>query len=348
MASATRRYFPFVQFEFAHSLGLAAGRYLLQPPPEAPPEQVQAGSEARRRAPEAAMAAGGGAARGAEPARAEREAPAEPPIQRGEGDSRLLGSADVLVIRVRGAKASSGSFLRRGQKDESPDTEREVPLTIATVIRGRHMLREKIQADQFLKAMEPLETERWVRDGLADLNRAVGVYRVCAADPYVFDVSRADPRLVRLGHGFSEEVFAGRWTRAINVEAPKAGRLPRALQLAPSEGVAAVLAGQGITMESEELLLRVLLDLDQRRYRAAAVGLKGALDLLLAELAGQVIGGRVRLLIDEITEVREPIATLAIRACRTEITVPEAKQLAEWAEMMGAAIDRWRYEPRGY
>lgn len=323
--ATTRRYFPFVQFEFAHSLGLAAGRYLLQPLPARQPER-------------AAVAAGGGAG-----------APAEAPIPRGVGDDRLLGSADVLVVRVRGGKASGGSFMRRGgQKDESPDAQREIPLTIATVVRGTHMLSEKLQADQFLRAMEPEKMEQWTAAALADLNRAVGVYRVCAADPYVFDISRADPRLVRIGHGFSEEVFAGKWTRAVIVDPPKAPRLPRALQLAPSEGVAAVLAGQSITMESEELVLRVLLDLDQGRLKAAAVGLKGALDLLLAELGGQVVSGRVHMLIDEITELREPLTNLALRACRTDVSPAEAKQLAEAAEAIGAAIDRWRYEPKGY
>lgn len=324
--SGTRRYFPFVQFEFAHSLGLAAGRYLLQPVAPKP---------ARAHA-----AVGIGA-----PAAEEDDGSA---IPRGVGDERLLGSADVLVIRVRGGKASGGLFGRRGQKDESPDAEREVPITIATVVRGTHMLSEKLQADQFLRSMEPPKIERWVLAALADLNRAVGVYRVCAADPYVFDISRADPRLVRVGHGFSEEVFSGRWTRAIAVEAPKAPKLSRALQLAPSEGVAAVLAGQSTTMEAEELVLRVLLDLDQGRYRAAAVGLRGALELLLAELGGQVVSGEVHQLIEDITELQEPLTNLALRACRADLTDAEAKQIAEAAEAIGATIDRWRYEPRGY
>jgi hypothetical protein len=210
------------------------------------------------------------------------------------------------------------------------------------------MVTDKIAADQLVRAMDRPEQERWVREGIADLNRAVGVYRVCAADPYVFDISRADPRAIRIGHGFSEEVFAGRWTRSIAVDPPPARKLSRHLQLAPSEGTAAVLAGQGTTMESEELVLRVLLDLDQGRLRAAAVGLKGALDLLLAELAGQVISGRVRLLVDAITEFQEPLATLALRARRGALGAAEAKELAEYAEQMGAAIDRWRYEPRGY
>ncbi|MCW3038697.1 MAG: hypothetical protein JWM31_602, partial [Solirubrobacterales bacterium] len=274
---------------------------------------------------------------------------AEAPIPRGVGDDRLLGSADVLVIRVRGGRASSGGFLRRGQKDEAAGGEpAEVPITSATIVIGTQMLSDKMAADQLIRSMEPRQQEAWVKEALADLNRAVGVYRVCAADPYVFDVSRADPRAVRIGHGFSEEVFAGRWTRAITVDVPAAPRLSRHLQLAPSEGTAAVLAGQAITMEAEELVLRVLLDLDQNRLRAAAVGLKGALDLLLAELSGQVISGRVRILVDNITELREPVATLALRACRTELGPAEKQQLAAWAEEMGAAIDRWRYEPRGY
>lgn len=347
--AGNRHYFPFVQFEFAHSLGLAAGRYLMQPPDPAAggvpapaaavPASVAAGS----------AGAGAGAGAGADgPGGPSPEAAARP-IERGAGDQRLLGSADVLVVRVRGGKAASGGFLRRGQKEQDAGEEpAEVPLTIATLVRGRQMLSDRMAADQLVRGMEPAERERWVREGIADLNRAVGVYRVCAADPYVFDVSRADPRAVRIGYGFSEEVFAGSWTRSVLVDAPPAPKLSRHLQLAPSEGTAAVLAGQGTTMESEELVLRVLLDLDQGRLRAAAVGLKGALDLLLHELAGQVISGRVRLLVDAITELQEPVATLALRACRKPLGEAEAKEMAEYAEQMGATIDRWRYEPRGY
>lgn len=357
---AARRYFPFVQFEFTHSVGLAAGRYLMQPAPE--PTRVEAQAPARDAAAQpvavraGASGSGGGlydqtsdgpAGRAPEPA---EEAPAEAPIPRGVGDDRLLGSADVLVVRVRGGKASPGGFLRRGgAKEQDPSGQpAEVPITTATVVRGTSMMADKMAADQLVRSMEPLEQEKWVRAAMGDLNRAVGVYRVCAADPYVFDLSRADPRAVRIGYGFSEEVFAGRWSRAVTVAAPSGPKLSRALQLAPSEGTAAVLAGQAGVMESEELVLRVLLDLDQGRLRAAAVGLKGALDLLLAELAGQVLSGRVRVLVDSITELREPLATLALRACRTELGPEEAKDLAAAAEEIGAAIDRWRYEPRGY
>lgn len=332
--ASTRHYFPFVQFEFAHSLGLAAGRYLMAPAsvPQTAPAPVAAGAGGP-----------GDPQAGGEPATAGR------PIQRGVGDTRLLGSADILVVRVRGGKASAGTFLRRGPKEVNPDAEpSEVVITVATMVRGQEMFSDKAAADQFVRSMERPVQERWVREALADLNRAVGVYRVCAADPYVFDISRADPRAIRIGHGFSEEVFSGRWTRAVAVSAPPAPRLSRHLQLAPSEGTAAVLAGQATTMESEELVLRVLLDLDQGRIRGAAVALKAAHDLLLGELAGQVISGRVRLLVDAVTELREPLATLALRACRGPLGAAEAKELAEYAEEMGAAIDRWRYEPRGY
>jgi hypothetical protein len=335
MMAASRRYFPFVQFEFAHSLGLAAGRYVMQP--------VLTAADAPR---PTAVRVGAGPPDGA--------AIAPPvdqgmPIPRGEGDERLLASADVLVIRVRGAQAASGGFLRRGRREDHADADPAVvPVTIATLVRGTRMLADEVAADQLVRSMDPDEQEAWVRGGVADLNRAVAAYRVCAADPYVFDISRADPRAVRIGHGFAEEVFAGRWTRSVRVAPPPAPRLARHLRLAPSQGTAAVLAGQGAVMESEELVLRVLLDLDQGRIRAAAVGLKGARDLLLGELAGQVLSGRVRVLVDAVDELGESLATLAQRACRTELGADDARELAAYAEQVGAAIDRWRYEPLGY
>ncbi len=337
-----RRYFPFVQFEFPHSLGPAAGRYLMRPL-DAPPREAPVEAE------QLAAVAADGAPGAPEPAPASAAA-ADGGGGGGTGEDRLLGSADVLVVRVRGGRASAGGgLLRRSAKPaKDDDTPDEVPLTIVTIVRGRKMLTDKMAADAFLRGLDETEQERWITDGIFDLNRAVAAYRVCAADPYVFDVSRADPRAVRIGHGISEEVFAGKWTRSMTVPGPQSRRLSRDLQLAPSQGTAAVLAGQGATMESEELVLRVLLDLDQGRNRAAAVGLKGALELLLNELSGQVIGGRVRILVDEITELREPLATLALRAGRGELADADVTDLKDHAERIGATIDRWRYEPLGF
>lgn len=335
MAQA-RRYFPFVQFEFPHSLGPAAGRYLMRPA-DAETGDAPVGAELL-----AAVAAGGSAPTPA--------AAAATIGGTGSGGDRLLGSADVLVVRVRGGKAATGGgFLRRSSsKPVEDDTSDEVPLTIATIVRGRRMLADKMSADAFLRGLDETEQERWVTDGIFDLNRAVAAYRVCAADPYVFDVSRADPRAVRIGHGFSEEVFAGKWTRAVTVPTLASRRISRDLQLAPSQGTAAVLSGQVPTMEAEELVLRVLLDLDQGRNRAAAVGLKAGLELLLSELSGQVIGGGVRVLLEEITELREPLSTLALRAGRGEVPADDVTALKDHAERIGATIDRWRYEPLGF
>lgn len=340
--STNRRWFPFVQLEFTHALGPAAGRYLLQPQ-DAGAEPAPAG--AAQPAAVAAAVDGGGAQTAVAV-----EAPAAP-AQTGwiaDDAERLLGSADVLVLQVRGAPPSRKGRLGRKKEERFDEVPAEVPLTVATVIRGRELQPDAATADRMLSSLSGRQKEEWVVEAVADVNRAIAAYRVCSADPYVADVTRADARVIRIGHGFSEEVFAGKWTRAVGVDAPPAPKVTRKIRLAPSQGTASILAGQGTSLEAEELVLRVLLDLDQGRLRGAAVGLDAALGLLLGELAGQVLPGRVRVQVDAIAELRGPLALLATRARRGPLDEAAATALARDAEAIGAAIDRWRYEPLGF
>ncbi|MBA2349242.1 MAG: hypothetical protein H0V81_13220 [Solirubrobacterales bacterium] len=341
--STTRRWFPFVQLEFTHSLGPAAGRYLIEPHEEPPAVEERGRRPAQPAVADTAEGMGSGTVVAAPPT--------ADPVADGfvSSDSdRLLGSADVLVLQVRGAQASKKGKLGRRKEERFDDVPDEVSLTVATLIRGRELSPDPRTADRVIMALSGREKEQWVNDAITDLNRAISAYRVCAADPYVSEVTRADARVVRIGHGFSEEVFAGKWTKAVGVDAPPVPKVSRQLRLAPSQGTAAVLAGTTDTLEAEELVLRVLLDLDAGRLRAAAVGLQAGLDLMLAELAGRVLGGRVRMQVDAITELRDPLALMASRARRGALDATAKKELEQHAEAIGAAIDRWRYEPLGF
>jgi hypothetical protein len=94
---------------------------------------------------------------------------------------------------------------------------------------------------------------------------------------------------VRIGYGTGEEVAAGRFSVAREVDVRAAGRSRRRRReedLRPQERLAAVLGARERLDACETLLLRARADLDAGRVREAALQLRPGLDALLLELAG--------------------------------------------------------------
>ena len=93
----------------------------------------------------------------------------------------------------------------------------------------------------------------------------------------------------RIGYGSGEEVAAGRFTAAREVDVRAGGasrRRRRAEELRPQERLAAVLGGRERIDACETLLLRARADLDAGRSREAALQLRVGLEALLVELPG--------------------------------------------------------------
>ncbi|MEA2172195.1 MAG: hypothetical protein QOF76_5495 [Solirubrobacteraceae bacterium] len=261
-----------------------------------------------------------------------------------------FGSDDILTIQIHGAAAARRGLLRRGGRTvtEGP-SPREVSITVATFIRGTLCMPDGESAQRWLASMKAVEQqEAWTADGLRVVNQAVSAYRACAADPHVADVSRDDPRAVRIGFGSADEVYRGRWTQAVGVLLPAAPKLPRQVMLMPTQAVTAVLSGQSRTLEAEDLLLRVRVDVDQRRRRAAAVGLRAAVELLLAELAGEQLSEKAQRLLDVVIAAQPEVRALAEQARSAPLPVTDGVRLAAIADQAGALVDRWRYEPLGF
>lgn len=338
--------FPFVQFEYTHSLGPPAGRYLVHPEEEEP--QASGVLDELDSAFDEMSAAG--APGGATTAVTASAPPASTVVE--SGDDMLLGSADVIVIRVvGGAPAKAGRFGRGGAPEVAPgERPREISLTLATVVFGTRLLPDDRVAARFFESVQTKEDERdqWARAALETLNRAVVAYRACAADPYVADVSPLDARATRIGYGIAELVSAGKWEKAIAVPPPPTVRLSREQKVMPTQAMGMVLTGQGTVMESEELILRAVLDLEQRRPRAAAAGLHAGLELLLGELAGRVLVGAVQSQMERLVEQRGEIKELSVAAGRGPLSTREVERLADLAEAAGALVDRWRYEALGF
>jgi hypothetical protein len=105
------------------------------------------------------------------------------------------------------------------------------------------------------------------------VNRALGAARAGARDPLVQEIGASRALAIRLGHGTGDELAEGRWTEAIELPQPPAGRLD---DVEAQSRVAAVLAGRDRVHPAETLLLRARLDAEQGRADEARYGLRAA------------------------------------------------------------------------
>jgi hypothetical protein len=249
--------FSFVQFEFTHSLGPHAGRYVV-------------------------ANSGRGRSASLDPALDARN-------EQLAGVSHGVGSSDVLVIGVVGAPAAGRRLLRRARQVEHDAPPADVPLSVATFVKGTRPLPNLGAAESELEEVRFSDEHQqpWVDEGLRVLNLAIRGHRAGAPDPYAVDVTQRDARRIRIGFGTTEQVQDGLWQQAFELPPPARPRSRRIERLRPAEAVAAVLSGKNEVLEGEDLLSRALIDLDHSRTRAAAFGVAAAIRLLASELSSQ-------------------------------------------------------------
>lgn len=160
-----------------------------------------------------------------------------------------------------------------------------------------------------MRAHEPFanaaEAERWLDgavaveaeleairgEGARLLNRALHAQAAAAADPLLAEASPERAVAVRIGYGSGEEVAAGGFTaaREVNVAPTGSRRRRREEELRPQERLAAVLGGRERIDACETLLLRARADLDAGRRREAALQLRIGLEAMLMELDGALV-----------------------------------------------------------
>lgn len=236
--------FAFAQLEFSHAIGPPAGRYVVG----APAGDTRASAAAGARA-------------------------WPPPLP-------AEATADVLVVAKLGAAPARARLLRRTQPalDGEP---RDVVLITATFVRSRHAL-DDAAARETVAGLRRSDADReaLIAEALEVVNLAIRAHRAVAGDPYLAEVTRRDPRVVRVGVGSGELLSEGRWSDALVAPPPRDGRLK-----APTltEYVADVLGGRLKLAECEELAVRALADVEQGRHRAGALQLRAAADLAGAE-----------------------------------------------------------------
>jgi hypothetical protein len=302
----------FVQFEFTHAIGPAAGRYVAANPNSLDED--------------------GAAPRSDDVSR--RQALA--------GATMIAGTADVLAVTIVGARAGRPKLRRRATPADAQIGGDDVPLLLATFIRGTEPLRDAAEGATMLKRVSGSEElqQSIVADGLRVLNQAISAYRAGARDPYVTEVAQRDARHVRIGYGTREQVAEGRWQEAI-VLPPELSKKPsREERLVPAEVTAGVLSGRATVLEGETVLLRAYADLDHRRDRAAALQVRAAIHLLEVELAEREAIDVTRVDFEELASTADGLVARTSAPGGDQAAVEELEGLIEILER---GVERWRF-----
>ena len=267
----------------------------------------------------------------------------------GTTSAQGIGNADLMLVQVVGARAASeGGIIRRrtrvarAGKDTDP-----VPLALVMVIRATAKAGSDRDAQALLRKLDSSEVEQetWIAAALDDLNLAIRAYRAASVDPYVTEVTRVDPRRVRIGYGTGAEVHDGDWSAAITVPAPRAPRLSRGDRLGPTEAVAGVLSRRAFALDCEDLAMRALLDVDRGRTRAAAVQLRAAFELFWAEISNEISPADVAKRIEALRGREQVVTDLAERGLREAADSADlGEKVVEVCNEMISLLTAWRYE----
>ena len=218
--------------------------------------------------------------------------------------------AHVLVLATLGAVERRRIVYHRKQRKAQPEPEPvAVATTRATIVDVGEPLAGADAAAAWLAGAGEVD----LAAGLAVLNRALHAHRLATADPRAHGVRRRDALVARLGYGAGEQVADGLWNEARELIYP----VPRRRRLrvpAAHARFAALLTGRRDALACEELALRARLDLDERREREAALQLRLALDVALAELPADPSGPALAERIGELRGLQASVISAAEHA----------------------------------
>ncbi len=256
------------------------------------------------------------------------------------------GGADVLQVRVVGAPAPrEGRVLRRNRAARDDEPPRELSVLRVTWIGASQPLGSRLDAQDRLSRLRREEDEReeLLEAVLGIVNLAIRAHRAGARDPYVSELTREDPREVRLGYGTAQELATGRWSEAFRPPRPRVPRMARAERLGPMDVVVLALRGRLGLLEAEELALRALCDVEQERPRAAALQLRACVDLLGAELR-EATGAReeVASWAERAAALEPRAATLAALALEDRLAPDAAEEIADLLDEVDLVLGAWR------
>jgi hypothetical protein len=240
----------------------------------------------------------------------------------------------VLVIETFGAPAIPRRRRRRPREADPASPPPTLPVTKATAIRAFEPFGDEEDAKRWLTDAVAAEEsiDRLLADAIGVLNRALHTHAVASGDPNVHILTPQRAFAVRLGYGSGDEVAAGGYTAAREVETQAGAssrRRQRAEELRPQERLAAVLGGREQLDACETLLLRARADQDANRNREAALQLRVGLEALLAELSGAVSDPGHEEDMATLTSRRHEAGTLANTALKGDLNPAHLQNLNE-------------------
>ena len=256
------------------------------------------------------------------------------------------GSQSVLVIETLGAP-SPLSRRRRKPKSVEPGAEPSpLPLTRVTAVRAETPFEAEAEATRWLEeALAEEHVDAVLAAGIDLLNRALHAQAVAGADPRSAETDAERAVRVRIGYGSGEEVAAGRFSTASEVDPRKAAGSPRRRRLEemrPQERTAAILGGREQIEVCETLLLRARADLDAGRRREAALQLRIGLEALLVELAGALADPGHEADMAALEERRSEAGETANAALRGDLDDERERGVRELVEICERVLRRRR------
>lgn len=240
----------------------------------------------------------------------------------------------VLVLETAGAPAIPRRRRRRPREANPSSPPATLPLARATSIRAFEPFDAEEDANRWLTDAIASEdaVDLLITDGIGVLNRALHTHAVASGDPSVQILTPQRAVVVRLGYGSGEEVAAGDYAAAREVDTQAGSssrRRQRAEELRPQERLAAVLGGREQLDACETLLLRARADLDAGRNREAALQLRVGLEALLAEIPGTVSDPGHEEDVATLTSRRQEAGELANAALAGDLNSTQLKTLYE-------------------
>lgn len=264
-------------------------------------------------------------------------------LARGEGGE---GAERVLVVETLAAPAPPRR-RRRKPRDAEPDAEpSSLPLTRVTAIRADEPFESDEDAAAWLAstAAEEEATDAALAAGVGLVNRALHAQAVAAAESEWAALRPERATRVLLGHGSGEQVAAGRFAdaREIDVRGGSSRRRRRDEELRPQGHLAALLGGRETVDACETLLLRARADLDADRPREAALQLRVALEALLAELKGALSDPDHERDIAELESRRKQAGDAANAALHGSLSVEDEAHVKELTQLCERVLRRRR------
>ena len=256
------------------------------------------------------------------------------------------GLESVLVLETLGAPAPPGRRRRRPSQADAEEELPTLPLTRVTAVRAHTPFEDSAGAAAWLNSAlaEESSIDAVVAEGIALLNRALHAQATAAAEPHGAEVDPEAAVRVRIGIGSGDEVAAGRFTEArdVDIRAPASRRRRREEELRPQERVAAVLGRRERIDPCETLMLRARADLDGGRLREAALQLRVGLEALLIELQGALVDPGHEEDMATLMERSHEAGEAANMALRGELDAERAQNIRELIEICERVLRRRR------